>query len=142
MNSEITRKTCGRESNCDLVIEHPTVSRIHARIELAENGLVHLHDHASRNGMHLNRNDRWIRVRRVTLCTGDRIRLGDVEVPLAKFTAVFGHHANARLEAKHFLLRQEHAGASPFPLRFEHRTPVQKPRRNPLTGKIEEDHSE
>jgi len=133
-------KNCGREASCEFVLEHPTVSRLHARIELADNGLVFLQDTDSRNGTFLNRNDSWIRVKRVTLCIGDRIRFGDCEVPLEKLTAVFGNRSNARLEARHFPQRKGFIGSG---LRADLHDPgiqLQKPRRNPATGRIEDEH--
>jgi len=131
-------KSCGREPSCELVLEHSTVSRFHARIELAEDGLVCVHDTGSNNGTFLNRNDSWIRVKRATLCIGDRIRFGDVEVPLERLTAVFGKRANVRLEARHFPLRQGKNGATAFAAQPGHEAALNKPRRNPVTGKIEE----
>lgn len=131
-------KTCGREPSCDLVIEHPTVSRVHTRVELAADGLVSLNDNDSSNGMYLNRNDTWIRAKRITLCIGDRIRMGEVEVPLEQLTAVFGGRSKARLEARHFPLRQANIGTDPFVSGHDHEPSLQKPRRNPVTGKIEE----
>ena len=133
-------KTCGREPSCELVLEHPAVSRLHARLELADDGLVLVQDAGSRNGTFLNRNDTWIQVRKVTLCIGDRIRFGDCEVPLERITAVFGNRSNARLEARHFPLRNSHISAD---LRAGLKDPgsmLQKPRRNPATGKIEDEH--
>jgi len=131
-------KTCGREPSCDLVLEDSTLSRIHARIELADDGLVSINDAGSSNGTFLNRNDSWIRVRRVTLCIGDRVRFGDVEVPLEGITAVFGKGANIRLEARHFPIRHGKAVAMPLKGQVDHGSSLHKPRRNPVTGKIEE----
>ncbi len=120
----MTSKTCGRATSCDLVVEHQSVSGIHALIQLADDGLVYVQDHGSKKGTFLNRNDSWIRVRKVTLCIGDRIRLADTELPLEQLLAVFGHGSNARLEARHFPFRQRNSAARP-----QH-----KPRRNPETG--------
>lgn len=135
MKTGLKTKTCGREPSSDLVLDDATVSRLHAHIELAGDGLVNVQDNHSRNGTFLNRNDSWIRVRKVTLCIGDRIRFGDVEVPLERFTAVFGPGAKTRLEARHFALSR---GARSFARQLDHEPALQKPRRNPLTGKIEE----
>ncbi len=131
-------KTIGRESSCDLALEYPAISRLHARIELLDDGLVSVHDAGSQNGTFLNRNDTWIRVRKVTLCIGDRIRFGGHEVPLDRLTAVFGDRSNARLEAKHFPLRQASQAARSVTDMSDPGAGLQKPRRNPLTGKIEE----
>jgi len=133
-------KTCGREPSCDLVLEHSTLSRLHARIELADDGLVCIHDAGSINGTFLNRNDSWIRARRITLCIGDRIRFGDIEVPLERLTAVFGKRASIRLEARRFPPRHGRAVAKPLTGQADHGPALHKPRRNPATGKIEEIH--
>jgi len=133
-------KTCGRETSCDLVVAHLTVSRLHARIELADDGLVCLQDTGSSNGTFLKRNDNWIRVRKVTLCIGDRIRFGEIEVSLERLTAVFGDRAKIRLEDRHFPLRHGNSGVKLFAGPSDHGPLLQKPRRNPSTGKIEEDH--
>ena len=133
-------KTIGRETSCDLVLEHTAVSRTHARLELDEGGSLWVADADSRNGTFVHRNDGWIRVRRVSLCVGDLIRFGDCEVPLQQLTAVFGKHANVRLGVKHFSLRQGRKGARTVAQWDEPGPALQRPKRNPLTGQIEEDH--
>jgi len=135
VSTGLKTKTCGREPSSDIVLDDATVSRLHAHMELAKDGLVYVQDNHSRNGTFLNRNDSWIRVRKVTVCIGDRIRFGEIEVPLERITAVFGQHANTRLEARHFALSR---GPGSFARQLDHEPAVLKPRRNPLTGKIEE----
>jgi hypothetical protein len=115
------------------------VSRFHARLELAPNGVLTLVDTESRNGSYLRRNDAWIRFKKVTLCVGDRIRLGECEVPLKELVNVFGKQAGVSLGAQYFSLRQGVKGKA-TPGEWDENGPsLQKPRRNPLTGKIEED---
>jgi pSer/pThr/pTyr-binding forkhead associated (FHA) protein len=132
-------KTCGRETSCALVLEDSTVSRLHARIELADDGLVCVHDNESQNGTFLKRNDHWIRIRKAMLCIGDSIRFGDIEVSLDRLIAVFGQRSNARLEARHFPLRHGNKTARAVTGKPDHGPVLHKPRRNPSTGKIEED---
>lgn len=141
MSNTLEIKTCGRDATCDLVLEHSTLSRLHARIELADDGLVSIHDAGSSNGTFLNRNDSWIRIRRITLCIGDRVRFGDIEVPLERLTAVFGKRATIRLEARRFPARQGKAATRPRTGQALQGPSLNKPRRNPATGKIEEDHA-
>ena len=140
MSSEPEIKTCGREPSCDLVLEDATLSRLHARIELADDGLVSIQDAGSSNGTFLNRNDTWIRARKVTLCIGDRIRFGEIEVPLERLTAVFGKRAGSRLEARRFPIRHGKTAVGAVKGQADHGPSLRKPRRNPVTGKIEEDH--
>jgi pSer/pThr/pTyr-binding forkhead associated (FHA) protein len=129
----------GRETSCDLVLEHPTISRFHACIELAADGLVSIRDTDSSNGTFLKRNGAWIQVKKATLCIDDHIRFGEHEVPLEKLTAVFGSRSNARLEARHFSLRHAGKGAGSFAELLDSEPALLKPKRNPATGKIEED---
>ena len=139
MNKVTEIKTCGRDPSCDLVLEHVTLSRLHAHIELTGAGHVSILDAGSSNGTFVNRNERWVRAKRVTLSIGDRIRFGDVEVPLQTLTALFGKRASIRLEARRFPIRQGRAIARPAPAQHDHGPSLNKPRRNPATGKIEED---
>lgn len=132
-------KTCGRDNSCDLVLEDATLSPLHAYIELGDDGRVSIRDNDSGKGVFLNRNDSWIRFRKVTLCIGDRIRFGVLEVPLEQLTAVFGQAATTRLEARHFPLRNNHYNKQSFANQRDHGPLVKKPRRNPSTGKIEEE---
>jgi pSer/pThr/pTyr-binding forkhead associated (FHA) protein len=126
----------GRDVACDLVLDYPTVSRVHARIGLGDEGQVSVLDNDSRNGTYLNRNENWIRVRKAILCVGDRIRFGEQEVSLDQLTAVFGNRANVRLGDRHFQLRH---GTNAVKLFADDGPIMQKPKRNPETGKIEED---
>lgn len=139
MSTATETKTCGRDPACDLVLDHAALSRVHAHLELAADGLVTIHDADSSNGTFLNRNERWIRVKKVTLCIGDRIRFGELEVPLEKLTAVFGKRANTRLEARRFHVRLGKTITRPSGGNADHEPALAKPRRNPVTGKIEED---
>jgi pSer/pThr/pTyr-binding forkhead associated (FHA) protein len=141
VNNGKTVKTCGREPTCELVLDHPTISRLHARIELADDGLVAVRDSGSQNGTFLNRNDNWIRIGNAILCIGDRIRFGDVEVPLERLTAVFGEGSGARLEARHFARIPGATGTRNISSATDHGAALTKPRRNPVTGKIEEQRS-
>ncbi len=132
-------RTIGREAICDLVLETTKASRKHATLELTDGGSLWLNDSGSRNGTYMQRNDKWIRVQRVSLCIGDRIRFADAEVPLQELTAVFGRRVNIRLGAKHYYLRQGNKGNSVTTSWDQPGPALQKPKRNPLTGKIEED---
>jgi len=131
-------RTCGREPSCDLVLEHSTLSRLHARVELSDDGLVTVSDAGSSNGTFLNRNDRWVRASKVTLSIGDRIRFGDIEVPLEQLTAIFGRRASTRLEDRRFPHRHGKGLGRPSAGKANAGASLNKPRRNPATGKIED----
>jgi len=114
---------------------------VHARLGLSDDGLITLEDAGSRNGTFLQRNDLWIRVRKVTLCIGDRIRFGEHEVTLEQLAGVFGQQANIRLESRHFSLKHGGDGVRSYAGQGVHEPLLQKPRRNLATGKLEEDNS-
>ena len=79
----------GRSSECHITIEDPLVSREHATIEV-DHSVVTVRDLGSRNGVKVN----GVVIReRVSLHTGDRIRIGTQEFV---FTAVAGQHASNR----------------------------------------------
>ena len=131
-------KTIGRGNECDIVLDHASVSRNHASIHVTEEGYLAVHDSNSGNGTFLHRNGRWIRIRKVGLGTQDRIRFGEKEVPLDRLIEAFGDQVRVRLRdgwsvrGKPLLFDQTFAGLP------RQKTILENPRRNPITGKIEE----
>jgi hypothetical protein len=95
-------------------------------------------DADSSNGTFLQRNGRWIRVRKVILGTQDRVRFGEQELELERLVASFGPRSRVRL--------REGYSVRGKPLVFDERlvelhkprVVLENPRRNPLTGDIEE----
>jgi eukaryotic-like serine/threonine-protein kinase len=65
----------GRNYNCDLRIEKPYVSGVHAII-FRENGSLFLEDLGGRNGTRVNR----VAIGRKALADGDRIHIGRAEL--------------------------------------------------------------
>ncbi len=131
-------KTAGRSGDCDLVLQHASVSRLHATVTVTEEGFLSVQDADSSNGTFLHRNGRWIRSRRVILGSEDRIRFGDQEVELDRLVGLFGSRSRVRL--------REGYSARGKPLIFDDilqdlpkpKVVLENPRRNPLTGDIEE----
>ncbi len=74
-----TRVTVGREDGAGLVIEHESVSRVHARFD-AEGDSLTLTDLKSGNGTYVNGE----RVLSRPVAEGDTIRFGDVEYTLGR----------------------------------------------------------
>ncbi len=131
-------KTIGRGGECDLVLKHDSVSRLHAEIEVSKEGYLSVSDSNSSNGTFLHRNGRWIRTRRVILGTQDRIRFGEHEVALAELVTLFGAHSRVQLREGYSvrgkpLLFDQLLADLPKP-----KIVLENPRRNPLTGDIEE----
>jgi hypothetical protein len=131
-------KTIGRSASCDLHLEHDSVSRLHATVRITPEGYLALQDAGSSNGTFLNRHGHWVRARRVVLGTRDRLRLGEHELPLDELVDLFGESRRVRL--------REGYSARGRPLVFagdpgqpsNSRVVLENPRRNPVTGDIEE----
>lgn len=131
-------KTIGRGADCDLVLADDSVSRLHAEIEVTEEGYLAVRDLHSSNGTFLHRNEHWIRTRRVILGSQDRIRFGDHEVALGELLALFGNHGRVQLREGYSvrgkpLLFDQLLADLPKP-----KVVLENPRRNPMTGNIEE----
>jgi hypothetical protein len=131
-------RTIGRAADCNLVLEDDSVSRLHATVEVTPEAYLAVQDSDSRNGTFLRRNGRWIRIRKVILGTQDRVRFGDYEVPIEDLVDLFGQRMKVQL--------REGYSVRGKPLVFEEQLPdmpkpkviLENPRRNPMTGDIEE----
>jgi len=124
--------TLGRDPECDLVIDHPSVAPRHAEVELNREGAIQVTSLGAHAVIRLERQSRRVQVQRAVLCVVDRLFVGEQEVPLARVSGLFGLQTGA-------LLRPRPAAA---PLVRTARTTEQpagqgSPRRNPTTGKIE-----
>ncbi len=69
----------GRAPNVELVVDDPSVSRVHARLTLEEGGTLLVQDLRSTNGTFINGKE----VKREHASIGDRIRIGEVPFYLA-----------------------------------------------------------
>jgi pSer/pThr/pTyr-binding forkhead associated (FHA) protein len=72
-------KTVGRAPRADFILDAALVSRLHCRLEAADDTLEVI-DLSSTNGTYVNDQ----RVQRARLATGDRLRVGRVELTVAK----------------------------------------------------------
>lgn len=85
----------GRAPDCELVIEHPSVSRAHARIEHAGSGW-RLRDLDSKNGSFVD----GARIGYATLMPPCWLRIGDVHCEFGVFDATQAANAEARAETR------------------------------------------
>jgi len=73
-------KTMGRAGGADFCVDAPLVSRLHCRVDVAEDGTVRVTDLDTTNGT-------WIDGERITegaLAEGHRLRVGRVEFVLER----------------------------------------------------------
>jgi pSer/pThr/pTyr-binding forkhead associated (FHA) protein len=73
-------KTVGRTAQSDFILDAALVSRIHCRLMATMMGELHVEDLSSTNGTFVNDQ----RVDRAVLTTGDRLRIGRVELAVTK----------------------------------------------------------
>ena len=73
-------KTVGRATRADFVVDAAMVSRFHCRLTASDSGTLEVEDLQSTNGTFVN--DR--RVSRLVLAEGDRLRVGRVELAVAR----------------------------------------------------------
>jgi len=130
--------TIGSWGRCDLVVEGQTVSPIHAHVQLGNDGYLTVLDAGSDHGTFLQRNNQWIRIMKVELGSRDRIRCGETEVELSRLVDLFGERVRVQLRDSGSLrmpaLLMERLAA------VKTRVTIERPRRNPETGNIEEDY--
>jgi len=74
-------KTLGRAPRADFVLEAALVSRLHCRLTATDN-TIDVVDLDSTNGTYINDQ----RVRNGTLATGDRLKVGRIEMTIARQT--------------------------------------------------------
>ena len=74
-----TNRTIGRATGADFVVDAPLVSRLHCRLEAGE-ATLDVVDLSSTNGTFVN--DK--RIARAPLTKGDRLRVGRVELTVAR----------------------------------------------------------
>jgi two-component system cell cycle response regulator len=84
----------GRDPECTLYVDHPSVSRRHARVEPDGGGGFVIEDLGSRNGSFVNTR----RVERAHLLPGDLVEVGNVVLRLEQLTALEIDHLDAALQ--------------------------------------------
>jgi pSer/pThr/pTyr-binding forkhead associated (FHA) protein len=74
-----SNKTVGRAARADFILDAALVSRLHCRLEAGDE-VLEVVDLSSTNGTYVN--DK--RIERARLSTGDRLRVGRVELKVAR----------------------------------------------------------
>lgn len=111
----------GRSQECDLVVTDASVSRVHAEMILHADGTLRIIDKNSSNGVYVYRQGAWQRVPDITLDLTASFKLGARELTVADVVQA--------LETV-VLANKDRVAVDTIRLN--------QPRRNPLTGEIEE----
>ena len=83
----------GRNSDMDIRIDDPTVSRIHAELVVTANGEYCLTDCGSSGGSYIVRNGEWIRIRQDFIAPTDAILLGRYQTTAPQLIAMVARDA-------------------------------------------------
>lgn len=122
----------GRSADCDIRLDHDTVSRRHARLELLSGARLALTDLGSSNGTHVEEGEAWSRIDYREVTADQPLRFGEFEVQLRALLEAFPAFA--------IVLNEEALSGEGLEFTAGHATPRhERPRRNPSTGDIEED---
>ena len=97
--------TVGRGRECDVRMEHDSVSRVHAEVERLSGGRLHVTDRRSTNGTFVLAGGEWRPIRQQMVAPGDRVRFGAY--------ALTGDELDARCAAA--LAARRRGGGSPAP---------------------------
>lgn len=77
--STIPTYLVGRSDACDLVLSHPSVSRVHLEVICLPNGF-YLADRASSGGTFVWRDHSWVPIKQGQVAAATRLRLGKYEM--------------------------------------------------------------
>lgn len=121
----------GRSVECDICLDHDTVSRQHARLELLPGARLGLTDLGSSNGTSIAEDAQWRSIEREEVTPDQPVRFGEHEVQLRSLLEAFPAFA--------IVLHADTPGDDATGQQIRDALPRhEKPRRNPSTGDIEE----
>lgn len=110
----------GRGRHADVRLTDASVSRLHAELVVADDGMLHLGDCSSANGTWIEQEGEWKRVTQRAVALNDRLRLGSIDISVSELVGRAGSNIGDAARA--------HPAAGDLPS-----GPV---RRNPKTGAV------
>ena len=78
--SRIPCYTVGRDLAAAIVLQHETVSRVHAELIPVSDGRIYVTDCASTSGTFIHEGGQWHQLSQDFVSAGERLRFGEVEV--------------------------------------------------------------
>ncbi|WP_423068277.1 FHA domain-containing protein [Devosia sp. CN2-171] len=133
----MTILTVGRHSDCEIILDHPTISRRHAEVQAVAGGKFTIQDTDSAGGTFVRDGDIWRRVRKQTVSLRDVLRFGEYEIGVAELLEKIDPSVTLQFGASEAAPVRRAAGANSEPKkpevggRFE---------RDPATGLIMKKH--
>ena len=84
----------GRGRGADIRLRDASVSRLHAELVTADDGLLQIADRSSANGTWIAADGRWERIAQRVVAPGDRLRFGSREVVVSELLRRAPVHGN------------------------------------------------
>ena len=82
--SKVPCYTVGRDPSAAIVLQHETVSRVHAELVPVTDGQIYITDCASTSGTFIDEGGRWHEISQSFVGAGGRLRFGEVEVSVQR----------------------------------------------------------
>ena len=123
----------GRNPSCDFRLLNGSVSRLHAVLSISDSDRLQIEDHNSRNGTFLLRGVTWRKVESAELERHDRVRFGEAEVAIADILHAVTERTKVGPGKKIAQIAEDEVISTEKALKK-----FKKPRRNRITGDIEE----
>lgn len=108
--SKIPCYSVGRSAPADMLLQHASVSRVHAEVVPLSDGRVYVTDRDSTNGTFIRERGRWRRITQDFAGAGDEMRFGDMRVSVRSLRAGIAElqgadqpgqgHGGARLDGR------------------------------------------
>lgn len=105
--SRFTTHIVGRDLQCDVRLDHSSVSRRHAEVVRLSGGRLYITDRATTNGTFIFDGGDWRKIRQAFLEPAGRVRFGDREMSAGGLRAQCHRHEPAPSKGIH--------GTSPSP---------------------------
>jgi len=125
-----TLYVAGRNKDCEIVLDDPTVSRQHLEIVVTASGRFYLTDRNSSSGTTLLRNNDWVALRQAFVEKTDQIRLGELSMTVQELAL---HIDNYNSSAGSAAGKKPGSGAE---WSAKDELPEGPVKRDPITGEI------
>jgi pSer/pThr/pTyr-binding forkhead associated (FHA) protein len=124
----------GRNPDCDFRLLNGSVSRLHAVLKVSGVDKLVISDSGSRNGTYLWVNDNWKKVKSEEIKRSDRLRFGEAEADVLDILGSIKRRPKLG-RGQRVKIGTKASGTGPTEKQLAR---FKKPRRNKITGDIEE----
>ncbi len=92
--SAIPTYSVGRSRDCDLVLSHPSISRVHLEVVCLESDF-YITDKTSSGGTFVRRDKAWVQIKQAQVPASAQLRLGKYELNASELAVLRKPHSQA-----------------------------------------------